>query len=839
MPPAIDPTLRRLDDCGCCKGVTAETPAPIDNRPGLTAIAYRAGTHASFKASMFAEISASDTVALRALQTRDDDDFTVALTDSWAMALDVLTFYQERLANESYLRTATERLSVAELARLIGYEPRPGLAASTRLAFTLEQAAGAPAEVTLAPGLRVQSIPGPDEAPQTFETVEEITARPAWNAMPARAAAPQALSPAMGTLWLEGTGTNLKTGDQVLIIAGAGALLWAMRRVATVTPDDAASRTRVQFEPLDYGPLPAQAGATPGVWALRSRAAPFGHNAQLKPPPDKPADIENSTEWGLSEPNARILSLDAVYDQVRPDSWLVIERSWYYIGWLRGLPATSDARVRLLRRASQVRVASRAAYGLTGRVTQLTLDDDWLDGFEWSAWWLRETAVFARSELLPVAEAPLVGTLPANALQLAGDFSDLSAGRHIVVSGKAPGVAQDAPMLHELATIKAVAVSGAITTLTLEANLATAFDRQTVTVNANVALATHGETVSEVLGSGNARQAYQQFALRGSPLTYLSAVNPAGAAPELEVRVNDLLWQSSPTLYGHGPAERIYVLRQEGEGRTTVEFGDGATGARLPTGSEQVRATYRKGLGKGGNLKAGQLSLLMTRPLGVKEVLNPAPAEGGSDPEPRDHARANAPLTVLTIGRVVSLRDYEDFARGFAGIAKALASWTWGGQRQGIIVTVAGEGGAAVPETGETCANLVAALRAYGDPYVPLRLSSYAPRGFVLAATITRTPDGESKVVEATVRAALLAAFAFDARQFGQAVALSEVMAIIQAVPGVAGVDVDALHRLDLVGGAGLQSRVPAFAPRPGAAAAVEPAELLTLADADITLAVT
>src|SRR3954471_6755646 len=140
-----DPSLH-LDGCGCgcCEGVTAQTPAPIDNRPGLGAIAYRTGTHASFKASMLAAISASDNVALRALQSRDDDDLTIALTDAWATTLDVLTFYQERLANEAYLRTASERLSVAELARLIGYQPRPGLAASVRLAFTLETAPGAP-----------------------------------------------------------------------------------------------------------------------------------------------------------------------------------------------------------------------------------------------------------------------------------------------------------------------------------------------------------------------------------------------------------------------------------------------------------------------------------------------------------------------------------------------------------------------------------------------------------------------------------------------------------------------------------------------------------------------
>src|SRR5215472_15094251 len=128
----------QLNDCGCCEGLTDETPAVIDNRPGLTAIAYRIGTHSRFKASMLAQLSDPDVGALRALRTREDDDFSIALLDAWASVADVLTFYQERIANEAYLRTATERNSILQLARLIGYKLRPGVAASAYLAFTVE-----------------------------------------------------------------------------------------------------------------------------------------------------------------------------------------------------------------------------------------------------------------------------------------------------------------------------------------------------------------------------------------------------------------------------------------------------------------------------------------------------------------------------------------------------------------------------------------------------------------------------------------------------------------------------------------------------------------------------
>lgn len=169
--------------CGCCAGLTALTPAEVQNRPGLSAIAYRVGSHALFKQSLLAALSDARRPALPGLKTRDDDDFSIALLDAAAMLADVLTFYQERIANESYLRTATERRSLLELARLIGYRPRPGVAANAVLAFTLDDAQGAPRRAALDVGVKVQSVPGPDEKPQTFETVEQIEARVEWNAL--------------------------------------------------------------------------------------------------------------------------------------------------------------------------------------------------------------------------------------------------------------------------------------------------------------------------------------------------------------------------------------------------------------------------------------------------------------------------------------------------------------------------------------------------------------------------------------------------------------------------------------------------------------------------------
>ena len=174
--------------CGCCDGTKTMTPAVTSNRSGLKKLRYRVGTHGEFLESMKARLSNMTVDAagadgqtvetfrpLTGLTTRESSDPSIALLDGWATVGDVLTFYQERIANEGYLRTATERRSVLELARLAGYALRPGVASTVYVAYTLDDNQVDPVEIPA--GARSQSIPAPGEQPQSFETVENVLAR--------------------------------------------------------------------------------------------------------------------------------------------------------------------------------------------------------------------------------------------------------------------------------------------------------------------------------------------------------------------------------------------------------------------------------------------------------------------------------------------------------------------------------------------------------------------------------------------------------------------------------------------------------------------------------------
>jgi predicted phage baseplate assembly protein len=407
-------------------------------------------------------------------------------------------------------------------------------------------------------------------------------------------------------------------------------------------------------------------------------------------------------------------------------------------------------------------------------------------------------------------------------------------GQWLVASGKNSATGELASELIQIS-----AINGAKLTVTpaLKKSYLRVGDKpeESFSLNANVARATHGETVSEILGSGDGSKANQNFKLKQAPaLTYTRSTAPGGMQCSLQIRVNDLLWHEVPSLFGRGSRERVFTTDMADDGSVTVRFGDGVRGARLPSGAQNLKATYRRGSGLDGLVRAGQLTSLLTRPPGVKSALNPFAAEGADEPESFANAQQNAPLTVLTLERVVSLEDYENFSRSYAGVAKALATWTWDGRTRGIFLTLAASLGA--PVSNWLIADLITAIHAAGDPFVPVRAVSYQKRLFKVAGKIKVDPDHETEKVLAAANDTLRDTFSFAKRQFGQPVNLSEVIALVQSVEGVVAVDIDSLYRTGET--VKLNSRLEAELPHGGDPASLGAAELLTLDPAPIDLEV-
>jgi predicted phage baseplate assembly protein len=1003
----------------------------MSNRPGLPGIVHRSTGHAASLAAMRARLAAPDLPALHALRTRAPDDPSMALLDAWASTAEVLGFYEERIANENYLRTATELRSLVELGRLTGTAPRLALPATAWLSYGVINDAAVEIPATSA----VQAMPDDGSTPPLFETTAPLHARAGWSRLAVRQTMPQTIDAATDTVWLKGAALSLKSNDLLLLVPQAGDP-WLVR-IATVTPLPAEDRTRLVLQnaappppgdatwqpPFEAAralvePLarpPAQHPANPQrlprtaetafrpeddtafrlltalhpaaantlriavarcptappqpvqVLAFRTRAAVFGNAAPRRLVLSPTGTLTGTEEWSLNpaealpgEPLAvtlhendgvlearirigrfpllameatrnqpatrrsydeahdeveltygdataelrfrrraagislaalrdapqleqsgedlgpvtlavsgvrgerlitltgsfavrgptrftehpRSVSLDTTYDGVVPGTWVVVDRP------------QGDRQVPRIAKiaAGGVRSLSRAEYGITGRVTELTLDQDWISPADSFAV-IRGTTIHAGTEALALAEHPIESPVEGDRIDLATLEEGLTPGRWLVVEGErnddVPGIpAAEVVMLAAVEQVADPKNPGEAThsRLNVSGPLAYRYRRDSVVVHGNVVAAIHGGTRVEALGSGDAGLAFQRFTLRQGAASGAGGVAGGGAEPltSLAITANGLPWMEVPSLADAGPDDRVFTVRTDAAaGTTIISFGDGITGARLPTGQENIRAEYRSGAGPAGNLAAGKLTLLVSRPLNVDRVTNPLPSTGGAPPESPQDARIRIPLGLASLDRLVSVADHADLARCFAGVAKVSAVALQ--RRNGPLVhlTFAATAGA-LPPPGMAAA-LLAELKRRGDPALGVAVAPCRLKLVVLAAGLALQPGAVWETVRPAVRATLLDRFGFAQREIAEPLPRSAVIAAIQAVRGVAWLRLTRLTfitpefdaaALQALATAGVQDITAAPARTLPGSAAILPAEIafLTASVADLIL---
>ena len=784
-------------------------------------------------AEMIERLGGSSLPELAGFTSRDPADPALALLDGWATVTDVLSFYLERLAPEGYLDTAGELRSLVELARLAGYRPRPGLAASAWLAYQVDPDP-ADADVAIPAGAAVQSVPVPGDSvppgpPAIFETSNTLTARREWNAMPGLAWRPMLLDTldarCRGEFYLSGINLGIGVNDRLLVhfrvLDGGRPSAPDPRRrvVAGVTEDPVAARTTLALTAGNCGGFAAAHAGFDRLDVLRVRAAPFGATAPLRlvatpppviglaaaPDPAAPAAAApeaeaalvagvpgmDAEEWDadldLYEANnegrrALVLPLDAEYPRIRAGSHIVVER--------RGA-APQVIRVDL------VWTQAIARYGITGRVTVLRLAEPWFEfGDEPSLTELREFTIYAQAEELIVADEPITTPVAGDTVDVAADTT-VPAGRSMVLTGApGPDAAPDQPGGEVITVIVSERWAtggvggGTYTSLLLSQPLTGQYEPASVVVFGNAVHATHGETKNEpAIGSGDTSQVGQSFVLHQQPLTYVASDGPSGARAELTIEVGPVIWHEVPELVRCGPREHAYQLLTSETGEVRVLFGDGVHGARLPTGSANVTARYRTGIGPAGNLRADRLTQMLTRPLGVTSVSNPLPSAGGTGPDDDQDIRTRAPLGLTAPDRLVGLGDYEDFCLARGGIGRASAALIPVAGREVAQISLAGPDGAGLTADSDAVTALAAAVQEYGDPSLSTEVAPATLRYLVLEASIGLAADRSWELTLPLLLAALEAALGAAARRIAQDCALAEVIAVLHGVYGVVSVD--------------------------------------------------
>jgi hypothetical protein len=291
----------------------------------------------------------------------------------------------------------------------------------------------------------------------------------------------------------------------------------------------------------------------------------------------------------------------------------------------------------------------------------------------------------------------------------------------------------------------------------------------------------------------------------GTPATATIGADPRTASPAIDLQ-GTLLgatepWTPRVDLLGSDGDAPEFVVEVETDGAATLRFGDGAHGRRPETGTA-FTATYRVGNGVAGNVGHGAIAHVATLNGAVLGATNPIAAAGGTDHEPVDAIRRDAPEAYLVQERAVTADDYAAVSEREPDVQRAAATFRWTGSWYTVFVTADRAGGAAVDAPFEQ------RLAGFLDGY---RMAGYdleidAPRFVPLEVglLVCVEPDYFRAHVKAAVFDVLssgvradgsLGFFHPDRFTFGTPVYLSAIVAAAQGVPGVQSVTPLAFQR--------------------------------------------
>jgi hypothetical protein len=806
------------------------------NRPGLDRIVYRIGAYADFRAAMLRRLNLQPT--LLDWTHREPDDPGIALLEGAAIVGDILTFYQDLYANEAYLRTVQWRESVAELVRLLGYRLAPGLGG--RGAFAFEVKGARPVTVPAGFGIQVD-LEGAKQLAE-FETRAELIAEPHLSRF--HVYCPRIYNPNIpsGTSKLELAALQsavIEAGDRLMLMPDEA--MWSaddlpftsqsspqIIKITKVTR--VLDRTVLEFE----GSLAVNWLAPVTAYRVGRSFRHFGHNAPQKivaNQTDSSGKIIGSTEkdtiflrhfdWKCFESGMSsslpetTMPLDQQVNDLSVGSNFIIQARVRFqshstlealavVKAITAVHATNLGRGNLNGQSTMVTISSQLVANKSAPGAQGDIRDVQFHEVTSPALQLKRVASFSSGEQTTAS------------LQFFGTYAEVKtlAGRRLLLQhddGRwieltctdaatafaAPGGADDPKMW----TVHFDKIPVGF--------LPQDFDEATpkVTVFGNVIDAIQGKTQREAtLGNGDSRQTFQTFKLPKAPLTYHPSPGATPPqAPELEIRVNGILWKRVDTFFGHGPKEEIYIVREDVKGDSFVQFGDGETGARLPSGVDNATAVFRTGSGAHGKLKPGAKPQPGGRVDGLEKIQLPGVISGGSEPEGGDKARETAPGKIQSLGRLVSLRDFETETLGIAGVTKVAAAWALDGGVPSLVLIVLLEAGRE-SEINAVKQTIAEYQQCRGPKRFPVRVIQGMLRYLYLDIQFAFDPRLKREDVEKQIRAALGVGgdeatqrhglFALKNRIFGGGEYATRVAGYVQNAAGVRWCKVTALGLL-------------------------------------------
>jgi len=702
-----------------------EFPRTIENPPGFPKVAYRIGTYASIREALLRKLDLEP--VLRNWTHREADDPGIALLEGAAVLGDILTFYQELYANEAWLTTAQWRQDIVDLVRLTGYRPAPGVGGLAT--FALEVKGRSSVVVPAGFPIRAQ-IQGVKQAAD-FATKEAVTAYPWLNSF--QLYRPLTI-PNIGddtrefqvsSVWGEEDDLKLAKGDTLLLgIADGSTDPVTLKDMETVVIEDVqtvlgasilaikgalrhdhdqpnliACKLGRQFRHFGHA-APAQfiqtkdgAVTTEDLLYSRSLSGDTASSAAAE------TDYSGRNGMRVVDPSLGIneFPIEGEIDGLVQGSLLLVQGLLY--------AGSADKRYFSLARTLNGWTTRTVTWGATaGSATVLNLDSDCQVE--------SGTKAYLQGDIRTLLFQEIIG--PVFTLSSTWEVTDEDEGKTLLFIGTeaeakvlkgrslfledASGEVTRVSVSEVAAYLPGQSQFSGFRSLTLDRNVDYSdfpVEDGEVTVYGNLVDATQGKKEkTAILGSGDHREKFQTFKLPKSPLTYhLQAGEYPPQVPELKVYVNDRKWKRVDSFFDRGSKEEIYLVREDGDGVSWVQFGDGKTGARLPTGFENVTAEYRSGSGAHGELQSGTKPQAAGTLTDLQKVHLKSEVTGGSQPETGEKAKAAAPMRTQGIGRLVSLQDYEYEALAVSGVIKATARWNVSDHGSAVLLTLLMEAG--------------------------------------------------------------------------------------------------------------------------------------------------
>jgi hypothetical protein len=319
-----------------------------------------------------------------------------------------------------------------------------------------------------------------------------------------------------------------------------------------------------------------------------------------------------------------------------------------------------------------------------------------------------------------------------------------------------------------------------------------------VALTGNVVPISEGKTVVEQLNAGTDPRLYT---LGHGPLTWLrDNAAPGGRRPEVSVTVDDRDWRRVDDLLAVGPIDPVFACEPLPAGAARLRFGDGENGAPVRSGATVI-ATYRTGLGAGGDRDSGRIDGLASANPAIESTFNPLPTTGGADPEPTAIARARGPSTVGALDRAVSVTDVSVIALDYDGVRRVRVLRDPRRPRL-VSVVVAGPRTAALPDA--DLAGLRAFLAARVPPGVEVAVANRVLVPVRLRLDVKYTSDADPIALIQEVRARLGVDASSDAPpglldpervKLGADLELSEIYGAADGAKGMYSMVVTQLHR--------------------------------------------